>query len=425
MAAAAATPPGILNHQGLIQVNSIPFTGTGSFKFALVNAAGTSTFWSNDGTSTNGSEPTAAISLGVTKGRYAVVLGDTNIANMTSTVPASVFATNSDVRLRIWFNDGTNGSQLLAPDQRLASVGYALHAVEAETIADGSITETDIAAGGIHSLDASDGSPVDALFVDAEGAVGIGVTTPSGSFQIGVVGRDAFKHGASGPHELVSNREMRLNGFDSDGSLDGDALFQLRRNSTQFDETTGTDLVTVNDLGNLGIGETTPDFPLHINADGTSQASYPGATASQQAKVQLFVNQSNVTGGGLAISTEGGFFDLNDGYITYLPLSSGQGLRVQGELKVVDLAWPDYVFEDNYELASLEEVEQHIDTHGHLPDVPSAATVEADGVDLGEMNVILLRKIEEMTLRQIELHKAVTRLQNELTGLKGQRSDRK
>ena len=75
----------------------------------------------------NGSEPTAAVTLTVTKGLYSVLLGDTSIANMTVAVPSSVF-TNSDVRLRVWFNDGTHGSQLLTPDQRIAAVGYAFMA---------------------------------------------------------------------------------------------------------------------------------------------------------------------------------------------------------------------------------------------------------------------------------------------------------
>ena len=106
------------------------FDGSGSFKFALVDAAGTTTFWSNDGTSNAGSEPTAAVSLTVTKGLYSVLLGDTTLANMTA-LPASAFADNADVRLRVWFDDGVNGSQLLSPDQRIAAVGYALSAASA------------------------------------------------------------------------------------------------------------------------------------------------------------------------------------------------------------------------------------------------------------------------------------------------------
>ena len=133
-AALHAQVPQIINYQGRVAVGTVNFDGSGAFKFALVNAAGTTTYWSNDGTSTAGSQPTAAVTLTVTKGLYSVLLGDTTLTNMTA-IPNSVFA-NSDVRLRVWFNDGTNGSQLLTPDQRLAPGGY---------LADGAVNTAQIA----------------------------------------------------------------------------------------------------------------------------------------------------------------------------------------------------------------------------------------------------------------------------------------
>jgi formylglycine-generating enzyme required for sulfatase activity len=120
-----AQVPQLINYQGRVAVGATNFDGSGSFKFALVDAAGGATYWSNDGTSAAGSQPTAAVALTVTKGLYSVQLGDTTLPNMTA-IPATVFA-NPDVRLRVWFDDGTaNGSQLLTPDQRLAAVGYAM-----------------------------------------------------------------------------------------------------------------------------------------------------------------------------------------------------------------------------------------------------------------------------------------------------------
>lgn len=128
----AAGVPQIINYQGKVSVGITPFTGTGQFRFALVDATGTTSYWSNDGTGSAGSAPAAAVQLPVVNGIYVVPLGDTAIANM-SAVPATVF-TNDDVRLRVWFNDGTNGSQLLAPDQRVTSVGYAMMAAAASTV---------------------------------------------------------------------------------------------------------------------------------------------------------------------------------------------------------------------------------------------------------------------------------------------------
>ncbi len=127
-----AATPGIVNYQGRVQVNGQDFTGNGQFKFAFVNGAGTVTFWGNDGTSTTGNEPASAVTLTVNKALYSVLLGDTSLTNMTA-IPATVF-TNTDVRLRIWFNDGTNGSQQLFPDQKIAAVGYAMVANSADSI---------------------------------------------------------------------------------------------------------------------------------------------------------------------------------------------------------------------------------------------------------------------------------------------------
>ena len=137
--------PPLLNYQGRVVVGGTNFSGQGQFKFALVNSAGTTTYWSNDGTSTAGSEPARAVTLTVTGGLYSLGLGDAALANMTA-LPASVFAGNADVRLRVWFNDGTNGSQILSPDQRIGSVGYAQLAA---TVPDGSITSAKLGAGAV------------------------------------------------------------------------------------------------------------------------------------------------------------------------------------------------------------------------------------------------------------------------------------
>jgi hypothetical protein len=131
-----AQVPNLLPHQGRVAVNGVNFDGAGQFKFALVNAAGTTSYWSNDSSSVAGSQPTAAVSLPVTKGLYSAMLGDTSLANMTA-VPASVFA-NADLRLRVWFNNGTLGFQQLTPDQRLAPNGY---------LPDGAVTSGKLAPG--------------------------------------------------------------------------------------------------------------------------------------------------------------------------------------------------------------------------------------------------------------------------------------
>ena len=72
---------------------------------------------------------------------------------------------------------------------------------------------------------------------------------------------------------------------------------------------------------------------------------------------------------------------------------------------------PDYVFESDYDLPTLAEIEAYIKVHKHLPEVPSAKQMEAEGMKLMEMNVLLLKKVEELTLHLIALKKE-TELQN-------------
>jgi len=126
--AASAQAPGILSHQGKLTVNGANFTGTAQFKFALVNAPGTATFWSDNGTSVGAGVPDdPPIALAVNRGIFSVNLGDLSVSNMTLSVSADVF-TNASVFLRTWVNDGTDGWQQLSPDRQIVSVGYALTA---------------------------------------------------------------------------------------------------------------------------------------------------------------------------------------------------------------------------------------------------------------------------------------------------------
>ena len=84
------------------------------------------TYWSNDGTSSNGSEPSAAVNVPVQGGLFTVKLGDTALANMT-TLDSTVFS-QPKLKLRIWFNDGVNGFAALSPVQPLTHTPYAVRA---------------------------------------------------------------------------------------------------------------------------------------------------------------------------------------------------------------------------------------------------------------------------------------------------------
>ncbi|WP_423147014.1 hypothetical protein [Rubrolithibacter danxiaensis] len=88
------------------------------------------------------------------------------------------------------------------------------------------------------------------------------------------------------------------------------------------------------------------------------------------------------------------------------------------EIKVETANFPDYVFRNDYPLLSLSDLEKFIKANNHLPEVPSAAEAERNGVDLGEMNKILLKKVEELTLHLIEQNKEISHLKKDIEALR-------
>lgn len=89
------------------------------------------------------------------------------------------------------------------------------------------------------------------------------------------------------------------------------------------------------------------------------------------------------------------------------------GLIRADALEVIDVTLPDYVFDKNYSLRSIEEVESYIKENHHLPEVPSAEEVKEKGLNVAEMNNVLLKKVEELTLYLIEQNKQLSELKNE------------
>jgi len=110
----------MFNYQGRVKVHGLAFTGTGQFKFAIINNAGSESLWSNDNTSVSGGEPTASISISVTDGIFNVMVGDPGLG--MSLINRSIFNHPDQIKLRIWFSDGTHGFQQLLPDHNLVNV---------------------------------------------------------------------------------------------------------------------------------------------------------------------------------------------------------------------------------------------------------------------------------------------------------------
>jgi len=109
--------------------------------------------------------------------------------------------------------------------------------------------------------------------------------------------------------------------------------------------------------------------------------------------------------------------------------TKGYKLAVEGDIIAEEVKvalrtdWPDYVFNPAYEISTLEALEKYISQNRHLPEIPSKADVEANGINLGEMNAKLLQKIEELTLYLIEQNKKIKAQQQRIEALERRLSE--
>ncbi|MFL9485701.1 hypothetical protein ACI6Q2_23160 [Chitinophagaceae bacterium LWZ2-11] len=192
-------------------------------------------------------------------------------------------------------------------------------------------------------------------------------------------------------------------------------------------------LLIENANGGVGIGTTTPQANLHIaQNDGASDAVRASLIFSRYWISNSETRASSIfqynTGGSdklvFAVSGDGGSSSSPVDYAMAKMVIQANGnvgvgtttpaekLAVNGNIRskkiiVTQNNWPDYVFDSSYTLTPLALVEQFIKDNKHLPDVPSAKEVADKGLDVGDNQAVLLKKIEELTLYIIELKKEV------------------
>ncbi|MDD3742642.1 MAG: hypothetical protein PHX54_03360, partial [Lentimicrobiaceae bacterium] len=144
-------------------------------------------------------------------------------------------------------------------------------------------------------------------------------------------------------------------------------------------------------------------YGLMLNPDNKTGGIYYD---NNNPKLSIGLNNSKV-GIGLIPPKEGDFRLYVDG-----------GILAEEVKVMLKSVWPDYVFRSEHTLLDINELSAFIQSHGHLPGMPNAREVEDEGINLGEMNALLLMKIEELTLYVIDLKKENENIKRQIDELK-------
>jgi len=269
------------------------------------------------------------------------------------------------------------------------------------------------------------------LILNSIGNIGLGTTTPSSRLSIRNVGStDGVK--------LLDFSELNDEEFILKGYFLGTGPTGNRMSLGSGNTNWQANIMSWRGDGNVGIGVNNPTEKLHLSSGTTGdavlklEADTDNSAEGDNARIEM-----SQDGGSLGVyigfnqdwagaSSEpdnlfriGTRYSNNDDFNSLVINTSngnvGIGLSnpeskltvdggIRGEEVVVNIVnGPDYVFEEDYDLRTLKETKGYISKNKHLPEIPSAKEMEEQGVAVGEMNMKLLKKIEELTLYQIEL----------------------
>ena len=281
----------------------------------------------------------------------------------------------------------------------------------------------------------------DRLSIKRNGNIGIGTTSPTSRLTVngdihtqGLKSRDMF---------LNTGAEPKLRFREENSGQD--AAIRLRTSGLSIDVERVQSALFIQKFGNVGIGTTDPTAKLTVAGDIKAQLlTSKDIYATTLESDDLFIKSSDepklrfreensgqdaairVGVPGLSIDVErvqNALFIQKHGNVGIGTTSPTAKLTVAGgihaqEVKVTTNAGADFVFEDGYALRPLAELDAFVKENKHLPEIAPAARMVAEGVDMGEFQIQLLQKVEELTLYVIGLQKEVEKLKGKNERLK-------
>jgi hypothetical protein len=322
----------------------------------------------------------------------------------------------------IYYNDGKVGIGTAAPAHTLDVNGtLQTKYLHLKNILGGwQFTTNNGGKDLLFRTDPNTGLPETRMYLKQNGNVGIGTSDPATRLHI----KGADNNGTTSALKITSGAQNML----IDGNeIDGDNGIYLNHNVNE-------NVILATGGGNVGIGTNSPSSKLHIVAPNYARLIMTATSPADN--VRMFIDArgsaGNIRGqlGTLSdhdiriyTNSQPRMIIKNNGNIGIGTVSphNDYKLSVNGKIRakeiVVETGWADFVFEEDYQLMPLREVEAYIHTHKHLPDVPSAKVIEEKGVSVGEMEAKLLQKIEELTLHLIALSKENDALKNRVSRL--------